>query len=50
VHGPQSSAIAPVILAAKPASGGTTSRCAEAFVTGANLKKAAGDSLSIISI
>jgi hypothetical protein len=43
VQGPQSSARAPTILAAKLASIGTASRWADAFMTGANLKKAAGE-------
>jgi hypothetical protein len=46
-QGPQSSAIAPVILAAKLASIGTTSRCDEAAASRANLKKARGDSVSM---
>jgi hypothetical protein len=48
VQGPQSSANAPTILAAKLASIGTASRWADAFMTGANLKKAEGEQFSII--
>jgi hypothetical protein len=49
VHGPQSSASAPVSFAAKLASAGTTSRWSAAFISGASLKNAAGASLSIAS-
>jgi hypothetical protein len=45
----QSSASAPAVLAVKLATTGTTSRWLDAFISGANLKKAEEDSLSTIS-